>query len=70
MLLLAEYQGLDIHWKLVRIGSCRSGFYLEIGPGKIRICFKKWSGFGPILENIGPIHHLVALLVLANRLIK
>ena len=34
---------------------------MEIGPEKVRICFKKWSGFGPILENIGPIQDLGAL---------
>ena len=34
---------------------------MEIGPEKVRICFKKWSGFGPILENIGPFQDLGAL---------
>ena len=58
MLLLVVYQGLDFHWKLVRKGpdwELRSVFSLEIGPEKVRICFKKWSGIGPILENIDPI---------------
>ena len=39
----------------------RSGFSLEMGSEKVRICLKKWSGMGPILENIGPIQDLGAL---------
>ena len=57
MLLLVEYHGLNPYWKC---GKCpewefKSGFLLEIGPKKIRNCFKKSSGISPILENIGPI---------------
>ena len=35
----------------------------------VRIGTEKWSGFGPILENIGPIQDLGALAVLPNGLI-
>ena len=57
MLLLVEYHGLNPYWKC---GKCpewkfKSGFSLEIGPEKVRNCFKKSSGISPILENIGPI---------------
>ena len=67
MILIVEYHGLD--WIFFRNWSgkgpdweLRSGFSLDIGPEKVRICFKKWSGIGPILENIGPIQDLGALL--------
>ena len=42
---------------------------MEIGPEKVRICFKKWSGFGPILENIGPIQDLGALESLVLKIV-
>ena len=54
-ILFQNWSGKGPDWEL------RSGFSLEIGPEKVRICFKKWSGIGPILENIGPIQDLGAL---------
>ena len=56
MLLLVEYHGLDFHWSGKGPNpEFRSRFSLDIGLEKVLICFKKWSGIGPILENIGPI---------------
>ena len=33
-------------------GEFGYGFSFDIGPEKVWICFKKWSGIGPIMENI------------------
>ena len=32
-----------------------SGFKIYLGPGLVQIGTKKWSRFGPILINVGPI---------------
>ena len=40
-----------------------SGFKAHSGPDLVRIGTKKWSGFGPILINLGPIWQVVALLL-------
>ena len=38
-----------------------SGFKAHSGPDLVRIGNKKWSRFGPILINFGPIRQVVAL---------
>ena len=38
-----------------------SGFKAHLGPDLVRIGTNKWSGFGPILTNLGPIWQVVAL---------
>ena len=32
-----------------------SGFGAHLGPDFVRFCIEKWSVFGPILVNLGPI---------------
>ena len=46
-ILIANWYGKGPDWEF------RSGFSLEIGPEKVPNGFKKSSGIGPILENIG-----------------
>ena len=38
------------------------GFKAYFGPDLVRIGTKKWSGIGPILNNLGPIWQVVALI--------
>ena len=40
-----------------------SGFKAHSGPDLVWIGPKKWSRFGPILINLGPIWQVVALLL-------
>ena len=40
-----------------------SGFKAYYGLDLVRIGTRKWSGFGPILINLGPILQVVALVM-------